>query len=94
MIVSSSALWEKNASAQHTDRVAVYFKLKYTQMLAVTRAVYPAHLDSMNLRSSSTTVCVSWRVQTGAAALLLVYIPQANGRKALGTRIDFVGAHK
>lgn len=35
---------------------------------------------------------MSWHVQTGAAALLLVYIPEANSRKALGTWIDFMGA--
>lgn len=35
---------------------------------------------------------MSWHVQTGAAALPLVYIPDANSRKALGARIDFIGA--
>lgn len=57
------------------------------------RHVYPAPLGSMNLRSRpSARICVSWRVQTGAAARLPVYIPEANSRKALGTRIDFMSA--
>lgn len=45
-----------------------------------TRVVFQNHL------------CVSWHVQTGAAALPLVYIPDANSRKALGAWIDFMGA--